>query len=105
MKIRRTYTREFKLKVLRECENGKGKAQLSREYGLHPSLISRWKKEFREDPEHAFSGNGNLYKEDARVAELERVVGQLYTENSFLKMALSTLEVRLQEQRKKDTRR
>ena len=33
MKIRRTYTREFKLKVLRECENGKGKAQLSREHG------------------------------------------------------------------------
>jgi len=50
MKIRRTYTREFKLKVLHECENGKGKAQLSREHGLDPSLISRWEKEFREDP-------------------------------------------------------
>ncbi len=67
MKMRRTYTREFKLKVLRECENGKGKAQLSRENGLHPSLISRWEKEFRDDPEHAFSKNGNIYKEDARI--------------------------------------
>jgi transposase len=104
MKIRRTYTREFKLKVLRECENGKGKAQLSREHCLHPSLISRWEKEFREDPEHAFSGNGNIYKEDARIGELERVIGELYAENSFLKKALSNLEVKLQEQRRKNTR-
>jgi transposase len=104
MKIRRTYTSEFKLKVLRECENGKGKAQLSREYGLHPSLISRWEREFKENPEHAFSGNGNLYKEDARIGELERVIGELYAENSFLKKALSNLEVKLQEQRRKNTR-
>ena len=58
MKQRRTYTREFKLKVLRECENGKGKAQLSREHGLHPSLITKRKEEFRKDPENAFSGHG-----------------------------------------------
>ena len=76
MKIRRTYTREFKLKVLRECENGKGKAQLSREQRLHPSLISRWEKEFREDPGRAFSRNGNICKEDARIGELERVIGE-----------------------------
>ena len=105
MKIRRTYTREFKLKVLRECESGKDKAQLSREHGLHPSLISRWEREFREYPEQAFSGNGNSYKENARISELERVIGELYAENSFLKKALSNLEVRLQEQRRKDTRR
>ncbi|MBC2694959.1 MAG: hypothetical protein HF982_06755 [Desulfobacteraceae bacterium] len=29
------------MKVLRECENGKCKAQFSREHGLHPSLITR----------------------------------------------------------------
>jgi len=104
MKIRRTYTREFKLKVLRECENGKDKAQLSREHGLHPSLITRWEKEFREDPERAFSRNGNICKADARIGELERVIGELSAENSFLKKALSNWEVRLQEQRRKNTR-
>jgi regulator of replication initiation timing len=51
------------------------------------------------------SGKGNIYKEDARLGELERVIGQLYTENSFLKKALSNLEMRLQEQRRKDTQR
>jgi len=98
MKIRQTYTREFKLKVVRECENGKGKAQLSREHGLHPSLISRWEKEFIEYLERAFSRNVNINKEDARIDELERVIGELYAENSFFqKKALSNLEVRLQE--------
>ena len=81
MKQRRTYTREFKLKILRECENGKGKAQLSREHGSHPSLINRWEEEYRKDPDNAFSGHGKTYKEDARIGELERVIGQLYAEN------------------------
>jgi len=101
MKQRRTYTREFKLKILRECENGKGKAQLSREHGLHPSLITKWEEEFRKDPENAFNGHGKIYKDDARIGELERVIGQLYAENSFLKKALSNLEMKFQEQRKK----
>ncbi|KAF5422560.1 MAG: transposase [Candidatus Methanomarinus sp.] len=105
MKIRRTYTREFKLQIVRECENSKAMAQLSRQHGIQPSLITRWKKEYRDDPENAFSGNGNIYKEDARLGELERVVGQLYAENSFLKKALSNLEMRLQEQRRKDMQR
>jgi transposase-like protein len=51
MKIRRTYTREFKLQIVRECENSKAMAQLSRQYGIHPSLITRWKKEYRDDPD------------------------------------------------------
>ncbi len=83
------------MKILRECENGKGKAQLSREHGLHPSLITRWEKKFREDPERAFSRNGNIYKEDARIGELERVIGELYAENSFLKKAQSNFSTSL----------
>jgi transposase-like protein len=61
MKIRRTYTREFKLQIVRECENSKAMAQLSRQYGIHSSLITRWKKEYKDDPENAFSGKGNMY--------------------------------------------
>ena len=56
-------------------------------HGIHHSLITRWKKEYRDDPENAFSGKGNIYKEDARLGELERVIGQLYAENSFFNSA------------------
>lgn len=98
----RNYTREFKLSVLREHESGKGIAQLSREYEVNPNQIHRWKKEYRENPVEAFSGKGHTYKEKARLAELERLVGQLYAENAFLKKTLACLETRLQELRKQN---
>src|SRR4030043_2089986 len=96
-KARRRQTREFKISVIRELESGKNLAQLSRENNLHPTMISRWKLEYRKNPESAFSGNGNIYKDAAKNQELERLVGRLYAENDFLKKALSILEKRRQE--------
>ena len=93
-KTRKSYTREFKISILRELEAGKNLAQLSRENNLHPSLISKWRREYDENPDSAFSGNGKTYKETARIQELERLVGQLYAENNFLKKALTILEKR-----------
>ncbi len=96
---RRRHTREFKISIIRELESGKNLAQLSRENNLHPTMISRWKLEYRKNPESAFSGNGNTYKKTARIQELERLVGKLYAENDFLKKALSILEKRAQEEK------
>ncbi len=96
---RRRHTREFKISIIRELESGKNLAQLSRENNLHPTMISRWRLEYRKNPESAFSGNGNIYKETARIHELERLVGKLYAENDFLKKALSTLEKRTREEK------
>ena len=96
---RKRYTREFKLSIIREFESGKKLGQLSRENNIHPNMISRWKLEYDTDPENAFSGNGNTYKDAARNEELERLVGKLYAENDFLKKALSFLEKRVQEEK------
>jgi transposase len=101
---RRQYTRDFKIAVVREIETGKSLAQVSRENGIHPSLIVKWKNEYFENPEKAFSGNGRVYKDQARMAELERLVGRLYAENEFLKKALRTLESRIQEERRRAVR-
>jgi len=60
----------------------------SREFEVHPTLIGRWRKLLHHYGEHAFSGNGNLYREPARIAELERMVGKLTMENALLKKAL-----------------
>jgi transposase len=38
-------------------------AQIAREYGIHPGLPSQWRNELAENPEMAFSGNGNKYIE------------------------------------------
>lgn len=100
MKKRRTVTRDFKISVLRELENGKSTAQVCREHGIHPSMFSKWRREYRDNPQMAFGGNGNICKLNAKVADYERVIGQLYAENAFLKKVLSTLETKLTEYRK-----
>ena len=97
MKRRRVYTRDFKISVIREYENGKNVAQVCRENAIHPTMLHRWKREYKENPQTAFGGNGNTSKLNAKLAERERLIGQLYAENDFLKKALSGLEIRLTE--------
>ena len=66
-KTRRRYDRDFKISVLAELEAGKPLAQIAREYGIHPSLPCRWKAELTENPEKAFRGNGNKYKDQVKM--------------------------------------
>jgi transposase len=94
---RRRFTREFKLQVVREVEAGKPLAQAAREHQIHPTLILRWRQEHLRYAERAFTGNGRLYKEEARIAELERMIGQLTMENALLKKALLRLEAQSRE--------
>ncbi len=63
-------------------------------------MLSKWKHEYKENPVAAFSGNGNINKPDAKLAESERLIGQLYAEYAFLKKVLSSLETKLQEHQK-----
>ena len=89
---RRRFTREFKQQVVREVEAGKSQAQAAREYEVLPAVIARWRTEVRRYAERAFAGNGNTYKDEVRLAELERMVGRLTMDNDLLKKALLRLE-------------
>jgi transposase len=89
---RRRFSREFKLQIIAEVESGKSIAQVAREHQIHPITIGNWRKEFTEYGGEAFAGNGNTYKLESRIAELERMIGQLTMENAFLKKALGTFE-------------
>jgi transposase len=89
---RRRFSREFKINVIREIEQGSKQAEVCRKYNLHPVMLNRWRKEYQQYPDTAFRGEGNQYKEEAKIAELERLVGKLYAENEFLKKVLSSLE-------------
>lgn len=99
-RTRRLFTREFKISIIRDLDAGKSLAQVARENAIDPSMISRWSREYYADPENAFQGNGRVYKEEARIAKLERLVGQLYAENELLKKALDALGKRSQEERR-----
>jgi transposase len=93
-KIRRRFNKEFKLQVIREIEAGKSLAQASREYQVHPNMLRKWQQQVQSYGEQAFAGNGHRYTQEAKVAELERLIGQLTIENAFLKKVLARLEAK-----------
>jgi transposase len=89
---RRQFKRDFKLQVVREVEGGKSQAQIAREHEINQHLISRWCRQHRKYKDRAFTGNGRAYSDEARIANLERKVGQLTMENDLLKKVLQKLE-------------
>lgn len=102
MKPRRKFTREFKLSVLRQLESGNTVAEITRENSITASMLSKWKRQHSENPKAAFSGNGNIGQADAKIANYERLIGQLYSENAFLKKALASLESKWTEYRRRE---
>ena len=79
------FTREFKLQILQEADSGKSISQLAHEHQVHPTLIHRWRQHLRCQGNRAFPGNGKAVTDEARIAALERKVGQLTLENDLLK--------------------
>ena len=89
-KVRRTYSREFKLEVLQLLEtSGKSANSLEQELGIGQGGISRWKKELAVKDEAAFPGQGNLSPEEQRLWELERENEILRQERDILKKAVA----------------
>lgn len=87
---RRSFSAAFKLRVVREVEAGKSVAQAAREHQLHPNLIRQWRRRYGERGAGAFEPPRP--DPEQRVAELERLIGQLTVENAFLKNVLARLE-------------
>ena len=81
---KKRFTREFKISILQELET-KPLSVVCRENNLVMSTVSTWKKDFLENPKEAFKGKGNVWKEDEKIEEYERLIGRLYAEIDFLK--------------------
>jgi transposase-like protein len=93
----RTYSREFKLEIVRQIESGEKRiAQICREHQIADSLIQRWRKQYRQQGEEAFTPGARMEVDalERKVAELERFCGQLALENAVLKKALQTVRSR-----------
>ncbi len=86
---RRQFTKELKMEVVHEVESGLSLAEASGRYEVHPNLIRKWRELYRENGARAFAGQGRLYREEAKIAALERKIGQLTMENDFLKKLIA----------------
>lgn len=92
MSKRRTFTPEFKAQVvLEELTGVKDKAEICREHQLRPQVFTRWKTDFLERAPEIFATQPSRGDEQARIAELERMVGRLTMELEVAKKASNVL--------------
>ncbi len=90
---RKSYLPEFKAKVAIEAIKGeKTISQIASEFGVHPILVTKWKKQSLENSHKVFSSEGNKEKElQKTIDELYRQIGQLKVERDFLSKKLGLL--------------
>lgn len=81
MKHHRQFNPEFKAQVVLEVLSGaKSAAEICREHQLKPDLFSKWKAQFLREASRVFARADQVEPAQARIADLERLVGRLTLE-------------------------
>jgi transposase-like protein len=102
----RTFSRDFKLKVLERLEAGETIALLAAEFEVHRQLLYKWRDAKRagtlgsrrgrptraQSAARAAGGVSELEQARRRIAELERKVGQQAVELDFFQGALRRIK-------------
>ena len=97
MGTRRRFSNRFKRQVVEEHLAGVAtQVQLARRYNISPHLIVQWRKRYAEGKLDRDNDPESMAKE-ARIRELERLVGKLTLENELLKKAIEFAEQKRKE--------
>ena len=94
MAKRKQHTPEFKLKAVVEVLKGEKTAtQLAGDLGVHPMVLSTWKKQFAASGAQIFSKPRRSHEatEAKEKSELFEQIGRLKMENEWLKKKLGAL--------------
>ncbi len=87
---RRQHSAEFKAQVVLAVLSGeKTASEVCREHKLNSTLLNRWCKEFTEQASTVFERSESRSPDQERIAELERMVGQLTMQLEIAKKASS----------------
>ena len=90
MAKRRNYSTEFKSKVALAAIRGDGTiAELSSRFGVHPNMITKWKRQALSGMKGSFNhGNPKRHLDhEAEVKRLQAKIGELVVERDFLSKA------------------
>ena len=89
---RKKHSAELKAKVaLAAIRNEETAAQLSSRFGVHPTMVSAWKRQLLDGATELFDKGRKTHKQaEAQTDELYRQIGQLKVENDFLARKLGS---------------
>ncbi len=86
----RRYDLEFKLEAVRMAsEPGVTARDLEKRLGIGQGVLSRWKRQLKDDGKHAFPGKGHLKPEDDELRQLKKECERLRRERDILKKAVA----------------
>jgi transposase-like protein len=87
---RKKYSPDFKAKVaLAALKNDQTTAELAQRFGVHPTMITAWKRSVQEGAADIFGKSQKTRKQvETKIDELHRQIGQLKVENDFLSRKL-----------------
>lgn len=87
---RKEYDSDFKGNAVKLSYERKNLTGLSRDLGITPYLIYRWRKEYSQYGEGSFPDNGvpKLTPEEKEIAELREKLRKIEVENEIFKKAL-----------------
>jgi transposase-like protein len=92
-RARRTFTAEFKAKAVLDVLTGTAsQAEVCRKHQISPTLFGLWKATLLERLASVFESGEQRSAEAARIADLERLVGQQALELAALKKASTWLD-------------
>ena len=87
-RTRRSFSPQFKAKVVVDLLTGAvSQAELARKHGLKPDLLARWKADALDRLPELFAGDDQAQQHQARIAELEQIIGRQTCELEVLKKA------------------
>ena len=88
-KIRRQHGGKTKLEAAIVMVSGKSPvSELSQKYGVHPTVLQRWKNELLEGGPEIFSRRKKKKEDGPTIDDLQRKIGQLTMDLDFLKKVL-----------------
>lgn len=91
-KYARRYSPKVKFQAVVELLGGKDTATVARAYGVHPTSLGYWKKQFMESGPELFSMDSTVKQYEKQVSDLERLLGKKEVEIAFLKNFLGQID-------------
>lgn len=87
---RKTYSRDYKLKLVELCKSRGNVSAVSREYGVTINSLNRWVQEFDRYENGSFPGRGKpkMTEVEAEIAALKKELADVKEGRDILKKAV-----------------
>ena len=87
---RRVFSKEFKKEAVKlVTEGGQRATSVARNLDIHPNVLGRWVRQFKENGVNAFPGKGKFPQQEDEMRRLKRELASVKEERDILKKVVA----------------